>query len=396
MQYTARLNGTRMPVNKNIPFYVPWITEQDKKAVLEALESRWLTGGPKSAEFESQFADYVGVKHAISVNNCTAALHLAMRAANVKSGDEVIVPDITFAATANAAIFCGAKPVLCDIDEKTLNISIDDLAERITSKTRAIIPVHYAGQPCDMSEILEIAEHHKVSIVEDCAHSLGATYKGQQTGSLGLMGCFSFYPTKMITTLQGGMITTNDDKIAEKTRSLREHAMSRTAISRETDATWYYDVTDLGYNYRLTEVQVALGISQMKRINNSMDRHVKAARHYTKKLRTLKGIITPYEAPNRTHVFHLYVIKVKKEAGITRNMLFQKLSNEGIGLSVHYTPLHLLSYYRKFLKKKDSFPVATRVYDEILSLPLYPTLTYKDVDFVTTKMKMLMVNAPMS
>jgi len=374
-----------------IPFYVPWITKDDKKAAVESLNSRWLTGGPKAAQFEQKFADYIGVKHAISVNSCTAALHLSMRVLNIKPGDEVIVPVLTFAATANAPIFCGGKPVFADIDEKTLNISPDDILNRITKKTKAIIPVHYGGQPCDMKKILEIAEDHKLHVVEDCAHSLGAKYNDKQTGNFGIMGCFSFYPTKILTTLEGGMITTNDEKLAKRLKVLREHGMNKTALDRESDAKWYYDVVDLGYNYRLTELQAALGISQLERVTEGIKKRIKAASYYTQKLSSpaLRGIITPYKAPNRSHVFHLYVIKVQRDkTGINRDELFRKLTDNGIGVSVHYTPLHLLSFYKKFLNDNSmTFPTAEHVYEQILSLPLFPTLTKKKIAFITNKIE---------
>lgn len=294
-------------------------------------------------------------------------------------------------ATANAPIFCGARPIFVDVDEKTFNISTQDIVNKITPRTKAIIPVHYGGQPCDMSEILEIAEDHHLSIVEDCAHSLGSEYKGQKTGSFGIAGCFSFYPTKIITTLEGGMITTDDERVAEKMRILREHGMNRTAINREFSATWQYDVIDLGYNYRLNEIQAVLGISQMDRVAEGITKRKEAAHYYTKstKQHSLKGIIPPYEAPDRSHIFHLYTIKIKKEsAGISRNELFKSLSSQGIGLSVHYTPLHLFSFYRSFLKNSSmSFPIAERIYEEIMSLPLYPTLSKENMDFVITKIE---------
>lgn len=380
-----------MKQTDNIPFYIPWITDEDRKAVLEALESRWLTGGPKAKDFEEMFADYIGVKHAIAVSSCTAALHLAMRVLNIKTGDEVIVPDLTFAATANAPIFCGGKPVFADIDEKTFNISPQDLLNRITSKTKAVIPVHYGGQPCNMKEILEIAEDHKLYVVEDCAHSLGAEYRGEKTGKLGIMGCFSFYPTKILTTFEGGMITTDHDRLANRLRILREHGMTKTATQREKEATWYYDVVDLGYNYRLNEVQAALGISQLKRVEEGIQRRIKSAHHYTKKL-SVNGIIPPFEAPNRSHIFHLYAIKIQKDkVNTTRNELFTELANNGIEPSVHYTPLHLMSFYKKFLNgNSNAFPVAEQVYEQILSLPLFPTITKKKIDFITQKIKEVM------
>jgi len=368
-----------------VPFYFPWISKEDKKAVLEALGSRWLTGGPRTREFEEMFANYIGTKYAIAVNSCTAALHLAMRALNIGPGDEVIVPVFTFAATANAPLFVGAKPVFADIDEKTFNISIEDIENKITEKTKAIIVVHYGGQPCDMKEIMQIANQHKIHIVEDCAHSLGAEYMGQKTGSIGVIGCFSFYPTKIITTLEGGMVTTNDEKIAKRIAILREHGMTKGAFEREKRATWRYNVVDLGYNYRLNEVQAAIGISQLKRIDEINKRRIEAAHYYTQKLKEIRGIITPYEAKDRIHVYHLYAIRVvRQENGINRDKLYKRLSAKGIGLSVHYIPLHLLTFYKKMLKyKTGDFPNAEKVYKEIMSLPLYPTLKKAQIDYIT-------------
>ncbi len=369
--------------SKKIPFYVPWISKEDEKAVSRALRSRWLTGGPRARDFEGMFADYLGTRFAVSVSSCTAALHLAMRVLKIGPGDEVIVPVFTFASTANAPLFCGAKPVFVDIDEKTFNISPEDVTRKITRKTRAIIPVHYGGQPCDMKEIQEIAEDGKIHMVEDCAHSLGAVYDGKKAGSLSTMGCFSFYPTKIITTLEGGMITTDDEQTARRLKLLREHGMTKSASERESDETWFYDVTELGYNCRLNEIQAALGISQLNRVEKGIQKRVEAARFYTKLLNAC-GLATPYEAPHRTHIFHLYAIRIIREkAGITRNELFKRLANRGIGVSVHYTPLHLLSFYRKLLKNKRlEFPVAERVYEQVLSLPIYPTITREAIRYV--------------
>jgi perosamine synthetase len=387
-QHIKVLRRRDLPASEGIPFYVPWITEKDKKAVFDALGSRWLTGGPKAKEFERLFADYVGTKFAVAVSSCTAALHLAMRVLSIGSGDEVIVPDLTFAATANAPIFCGAKPVFADVDEKTFNISPADVLEKVTPKTKAIIPVHYGGQPCDMKELLEIAEDNKLFVVEDCAHSLGAEYDGKQTGTFGAMGCFSFYPTKMITTLEGGMITTDDERLDAKLRLLREHAMNRTALERELSTTWQYDVIDLGYNYRLTEAQAALGMSQLERIEAGIKRRIKRAGYYTERLSKL-GVITPQRAQNRSHNYHLYTVRIPKNSrGKTRNHVYKRLMDSKIQSSVHYTPLHLMSFYRKFSKgASNHFPVAEKIYQEILSLPLYPTLTKREIVEVTTKIR---------
>lgn len=372
-----------------VPFQVPWITQEDKNAVLDALNSCWLTGGPKAREFEKSFADFIGVKHAVSVDSGTAALHLAMRALNLKPGDEVIVPVFTFAATANAILFCGAKPVFADVDSRTFNISTKSVSEKVGRRTKAIVLVHYGGQPADIKETLDIAEDHKLCIVEDCAHSLGAYYRGKKAGSIGLMGCFSFYPTKILTTLQGGMLTTNEEQIARKVELLREHGMTRGALDREKRVDWHYDITDLGYNYSLNEIQAALGISQLKRVEVGIKKRVEGAQYYSTKLAEIKGLVTPYEAADRTHVYHLYVIKVLREkCGLSRDELFTKLSKNGIGLSVHFTPLHLFTFYKKIgANTSETFPNAEDAYKEVLSLPLFPTITKDQIDYVVDSIK---------
>lgn len=380
----------RSKVNKEVvPFSVPDISEQDKKDVIEALSSRWLTGGPRVEKFEKQFASYVGVKYAVAVNSCTAALHLTMRALDVGPDDEVIVPTLTFAATANVSLFCGAKPVFADIDEKTFNISPQDVLRRITARTKAIIVVHYGGQPCDMNEIMQIAENHKLAVIEDCAHSLGASYFSRQTGGIGTAGCFSFYPTKNITTLEGGMVTSNDKNLAHRVSIMRSHAMTRGARERSDSLTWYYDVVDLGYNYRLNEVQAALGMSQLSRVDEMNNRRIERAHYYTQRLKKVKGLILPFESENRTHVYHLYVVRVvRKKFGMNRDQLFRELSEKGIGLSVHYTPLHLLSYYKEKLDcKAGDYPIAERISKEILSLPLFPGLIHAQMDFVVKQLE---------
>jgi perosamine synthetase len=370
---------------------VPWITAEDKKAISKSLESRWLTGGPIVADFERLAAAYLSSKHATAVNSCTAALHLAMRVLDIKTGDEVIVPDLTFAATANAPIFCGAKPVFADIDEKTFNILPSEILRKITPRTKAVIPVHYGGQACDMREILEIAEDYRLHVIEDCAHSLGSHYEGIKTGNLGTIGCFSFYPTKIITTFEGGMATTNDEKLDRRLRLLREHGMSKTAIDREKETIWRYDVVDLGYNYRLSEPQGALGITQLKRIDAGIKKRKVLANYYTRMLCKLfpSGIVPPYEAPNRSHIFHLYTIKVQKDVlGISRNTLFNRLLEKGVQTSVHYTPLHLMSFYKQFMDGKAcDFVGSEHVYEEILTLPLYPSLSQKDIATITERIE---------
>jgi dTDP-4-amino-4,6-dideoxygalactose transaminase len=373
-----------MPAER-VPFFVPWITDDDKKAVLEALNSRWLTSGPNVARFEKEFSQYVSVKHAVAVSNCTAALHLVMRALNIRPGDEVIIPAFTFAATANSVLFCGARPIFADIQESSFNISPADIQSKITPHTKAIVAVHYAGQPCDMDEIMEIAQDSHVPIIEDCAHSLGATYGDCQTGSMGIAGCFSFYPTKNITTLEGGMITTNDDDVARRAKLSREHCMTKTALDREKLGSWFYDIVDLGYNYRMNEIQAALGISQLKRVEEGKGRRTVLANYYSDKLRKMTGIVLPTVSEGRSHAYHLYVVRVVNEMfGLTRDELYKHLTARGIGLSVHYTPLHLLTYYKQISNSRaGDFPVAERAGTEVLSLPLFPTLAEKRIDYIS-------------
>jgi dTDP-4-amino-4,6-dideoxygalactose transaminase len=240
-----------------------------------------------------------------------------------------------------------------------------------------------------MKEIMQIAEDYNLHVIEDCAHSLGAEYKNQKTGSIGTIGCFSFYPTKIITTLEGGMVTANDKKLADQIRTLREHGMTKGAFNREKEMTWHYDIVNLGYNYRLNEVQAAIGISQLKRINEIIERHIEAAHYYTKKLKEIDGIVTPYESKDSKHVYHLYVIKVLEgKYGINRDELYKRLSEKGIGLSVHYKPLHLLTFYKRRLKYKEGdFSVAERIFKEVLSLPIYPTITKEQMDYVIENIK---------
>ncbi len=376
-----------MVVSVKVPFCIPDINQQDRDSILESLSSRWLTGGQKAVEFEKRFADYIGVKYAIAVTNGTTALHLAMRALGIREGDEVIVPTFTFVATANAPMFCGARPVFADINERTFNISLESILVKIAKKTKAIIVVHYGGQPVDMKEVLQIAMKHNLFVVEDCAHSLGATYKHWKTGNMGVASCFSFYPTKNLTTFEGGMVTTNDKVLAEQFRLLKNHCMTKEVLDRSKTSDWYYDVTDIGYNYRLDEVRSSLGISQLSLIDFMNQQRAEKARYYTEKLSGVKGIITPYQAENRTNSFYLYSIRVvENEFGISRDELFSRLSKVGIETTVQYTPLHLFTYFKKtFGYKKGDYPIAEKVGEEILCLPIFPQLKREQQDYVVEK-----------
>lgn len=367
-----------------IPFSMPDIKAQDKKSVLDVLNSQWLTGGLATPEFENKFAQYIGVKHAIAVSSCTSGLHLAMRALGIKSRNEVIVPTLTFVATANAPIFCGAKPVFADIDEDTFCISPKSIRSQITNLTRAIIVVHYGGTPCNMYDILKIAEDNDLCVVEDCAHSLGSTYDDIQTGGLADIGVFSFYPTKNLTTGEGGMVTTNNDYWAKHMRQMRSHCMTKEAKERSESGSWYYDVTDLGYNYRMSELQAGLGISQLVKLDERNKKRAEIAKFYTSQLKEVNGIIPPSVPVNCVSSNHLYVIRViEKEYGINRDELFKKLAEKGIECSVHYTPIHKLSYYRRrYDINEDDYPITNGISHEIISLPLYSRMQKWQAEYV--------------
>jgi dTDP-4-amino-4,6-dideoxygalactose transaminase len=377
-----------------VPFFVPWITESDRRAVADALSSRWLTGGPKIAEFERNFAEYIGVKHAVAVSSCTAALHLVMRALGIGHDDEVIVPTFTFAATVNSVLYCGAKPILCDVNPVSFNISPPELREKITKRTKGIIAVHYGGLACEMDRITEIADERGLFLVEDCAHSLGATYRGKQTGGLGRAGCFSFYPTKNITTMEGGMITTDDDKLAERTRLLRSQGLTNSPFSRQATSDWHYDIVELGYNYRLTEVQAALGVSQLSRIDQSNSQRNKAPSDYRTRMANVEGVVSPPAEQN--HVYHLYSVRVvEDDYHLTRDQLLQYLSSKGIEPSFHFTPVHQFTYYKQTLVYMlGVFPVAEQLGREVLSLPLFPTITLEQIECVCDAIREANENAP--
>ena len=368
-----------------IPYFKPSINEQDKKSVLNVLGQRWLTNGPILKKFEKTFSEIIETKYALGVNSATSALHLSLRSLDIKKGDEIIVPTFTFSATANAVEFCGAKPVLADVDYENFNILPKEIERKISKKTKGIILVHYGGQSCNMDEILKISRNYRIPIIEDCAHALGSKYKNKMCGSFGVTGCFSFYPTKIITTGEGGMVSTNKINVYKKILKLRTHGMSIRPEDREKIGQWSYDVVDLGYNYRLDEIHSALGLSQIARVNQLNKKRMELAKEYSEKLRKIKGIITPKIEANRNHIFHLYTIKIEKEFHLTRDELFKKLYKKGIGTSVQYIPLHLLTYFKeKYNKKSNHFPNANKLKNQVLCLPIYPDMTLKQLDYVVS------------
>ena len=372
-------------IDMKVPYFKPSISENDKKAVLKSMEQRWLTNGKYLKKFENNFHQFIHSKYAIGVGSATQALHLSLRAMNIGVGDEVIVPTFTFAATANAVLFCGATPILTDVDIDTFNISTEQIKKKITKKTKGIIVVHYAGQACDMDEILVIAKKNNLFIIEDCAHALGSTYKNKSCGNIGKVGCFSFYPTKIITTGEGGMITTNNSTISNKVNLLKSQGMSISAKNRESKSQWKYDLVDLGYNYRLDEIRSALGWSQLKRVNEFNKKRILIAKKYDEKLKKITGITIPKKKSDRNHIYHLYTIKIENDFHFSRDQLFNHLSKKQIGTSVQYMPLHLMSLYKeKYSKKTRDFKISNELKDKVISLPVFPSMTTKQIEYVVS------------
>lgn len=361
-----------------IPYYQPLIGEEEINEVMDTLKSGWLTMGPKTIEFEKLIAEYVGAKHAIAVNSCTAALHLSLIALGIGRGDEVITSPFTFASTGNVIVHVGAKPIFVDIKRDTYNIDPEKINGAITTNTKAIIPVHYAGQPCDMKAIMEIAEDHNLFLIEDAAHVIGAEYEGRKIGTFGDTTCFSFYATKNMTTGEGGAITTNNKELAKKLRILRLHGISKDAWKRySSKGTWYYELQECGWKYNMTDMQAALGIHQIKKLDGFIEIRRKYAKIYSGELNKLDGFVTPYEKSNVKHVYHLYPTLLED---YNRDKFIEKMRVRNIGCSVHFIPLHLHPFYKNtFGFKKDDFPNAEWVYEREVSLPLYPKMNREEI-----------------
>ncbi len=369
------------------PAYEPWISNEDKKIINKTLNQSMLTLGPQLEKFESDFCKYSNAKYAIAVSNCTAALHLSLMALGIKKNDEVIIPDLTFVADANAILACNAKPVITDINKENFFLSISNIKKNITKKTKAIIPVHIYGQVCNIDEILDVAKDNNLKVIEDCAHAVGTFHKSKHVGTLGSTGCFSFYPTKNITTAEGGKVITNSKQIAEKVRQLRSHGMTKSLQNRySSEYPWIFDILQPGYNYRLDEIRAALGITQLKRIKKINDLRKKASTYYHKNLQNIPGIILPDMVNDRTHSYHLYTIRVTNPYKLSRNQLFKKLKNNGIRTTVYWMPIHKYTAYQKFAKKSNVINT-TKIYDEILALPLFPNISKIHQDSVIKVIK---------
>jgi len=369
---------------REIKFHRPSIGKEEKKKVLEVLKSGWLTMGEKTVEFEDNFSKYIGCKHSISVNSCTAALHLALAAIGLKEGDEVIIPDMTFTATAEVITYFKAKPIIVDIKEGDLLIDPEKIKKAITKKTKAVIPVHYGGQPCDMDEIIDIAKKHNLYVIDDSAHCLPAYYKNKKIGTIGDITCFSFYATKTITTGEGGMCTTENYEWAEKIKILRLHGISKDAWKRYSkEGNWYYEVVEAGFKYNLTDIQAAIGIEQLKKADYFYEKRKEIAEFYIENFKNLKGLRTIELHKDRTNSWHLFPIFLDLDyLKISRNEFIEKLKERGIQTSVHFIPLHKHPFYKSLGYKEKDFPVSEKVYNQIISLPIYPSLNKKEVNYV--------------
>lgn len=366
-----------------IPYGRQSIDEDDIQAVIDVLRSDYLTTGPAIAAFEKAVADYTGAKYAVAIANGTAALHAACFAAGIGEGDEVITTPITFAASSNCVLYCGGTPVFADIKPDTYNIDPADIRRKITDKTKAIIAVHFTGQPCEMEEIHAIAREHNLLVIEDAAHALGADYKGTKIGNLSDMTTFSFHPVKHITTGEGGMITTNDEKLYERLVLFRSHGITREKkLMTKDEGAWYYQQLDLGYNYRITDIQCALGVSQMKKLDTFVERRRKLVARYNEAFADVDGIICPKQSEGCNNSWHLYVIQVEN-----RKAVFDALRKADIAVNVHYIPVYKHPYYQENGYRETACPNAENYYAHCISLPLFPDLTDEQQDYVIKTVK---------
>jgi dTDP-4-amino-4,6-dideoxygalactose transaminase len=375
------------PVRQDfLPLTRPWIGPEEKQEVMDTLNGVWLSRGPKVSQFEEEFQNYTGANHAIAVCSCTAALHVSIVAAGVKEGDEVITSPITFPATTNAILYERATPVLVDVDRNTFNMAPELIEERITARTKAIIPVHMAGQPCDMDRILEIARRRHLVVIEDAAHAIGAKYGEKHAGTLGDAGCFSFYASKNLVTGDGGMIIADDKKFAEFARVISLHGMSTSAwkrYSKEGSANW--ELVYPGFKYNMTDIEASLGIHQLRKIELITSLRQKLSVLYDQLLADLPEITLPHRAPGRRHACHLYVITLDVDhLSVTRDQFMEMLKAENIGCGIHFISVHLQPYYQKrFGYRTEDYPNAAWLSDRILSLPLFPQMAETDVQDVS-------------
>ena len=368
-----------------LSFHKPQIGDEEISAVVETLRSGWLTTGPRVHEFENAFANYVGAANAVAVNSCTAALHLALDAIGLREGDEVLVPTMTFAATAEVVHYFKARPILVDCEPDTLNIDPANLERAISPRSRAIIPVHYAGHPCEMNRITEIARSHQLHVIEDAAHALPASYRGRMVGTLGNLACFSFYATKTLCTGEGGMVTTANAEYAGRVRTMSLHGISKDAWKRySAEGSWYYEIVAPGFKYNMTDIAAALGLAQLAKCGRMREARRRIAGIYDQGLESLGKVATPVVRDGVEHAWHLYPMRLELEQlRISRDEFVAMMREHNIGTSVHFIPLHLHPYYRNTHQyRPQDFPNASDAYKRLVSLPIYPSMTNDDASDV--------------
>jgi UDP-4-amino-4,6-dideoxy-N-acetyl-beta-L-altrosamine transaminase len=383
------INGGKPVREDYLSYGKQWIDDEDIEAVVNVLKGDYLTTGPHVESFEQKVADYVGANYAVAVSNGTAALHMACFAAEIGEGDEVIVTPMTFAASSNCILYCGGTPVFADIDPKTYNISVEDIKNKITSRTKAIIPVDFTGQAVDMDRIRQIADEHNLIVIEDAAHALGTEYKGRKVGTKADITEFSFHPVKPITTGEGGMAVTNDYELYKKMLLFRTHGITREeSVMSRNEGPWYYEQIDLGYNYRITDLQCALGTSQMNKIDYFISRRREIVKKYNRAFNEVDEVTIPYQAEYSESGWHLYILKLNlNKLNATRRQIFDALVAENIGVNVHYLPIYLHPYYQKLGYKKGICPEAERLYESMITIPLFPKMKDQDVDDVISGVK---------
>jgi len=403
--FTDIIKPLRREVKRDsiMPYGHQWLDDSDIEEVIKVLKSDWLTQGPKVKEFESALAHYCGAKYAVAFSSGTAALHGAYFVAGISKGDEIITSPITFAATSNAALFLGAKPVFSEIEEETANIDVNLIREKITQKTKAIVPVHFAGQPVDMDELLAIAKKDGLFVIEDACHALGSTYKRRKVGSLSDLTVFSFHPVKNITTGEGGAVLTNQEDLYEKLMMFRHHGITKNPekfvnnesafshhASRLTPRAnpWYYEMHYLGSNYRLTDFQCALGLSQLKKLDDFVTKRREIVNQYNQAFKEVEEIEPLTEKPDRFSAWHIYVIKLRLEKlKKTRREIFDYLRNKGIGVQVHYLPVYWHPYYQRLGYRNGLCPTAEDYYERAITLPLYPSISDSEIRWVIDTFK---------
>lgn len=366
-------------------FHKPFISDEEINEIVDTVRSGWLSMGPKTIKFENEFNKYIGSQYAIAVNSWTAAGHLTLEAFGIERGDEVIVPTMTFPATAEIVCYFGARPVIVDVEESTLNISLEAIEKAITPKTKVIIPVHYGGQPCDMDEIHDIAKKYNLRVFEDAAHSLPATYKGIKVGNISEVTCFSFYATKTLSTGEGGMINTNNPEIAERVKVMRLHGINRDAWKRYSESgSWYYEVVAPGYKYNFTDLQASLGLPQLKKVDKMWESRINISKKYTAALKDNELIELHTIKPDRQSSWHLYPIRLNLERlTINRAQVIDEMKKGGVGAGVHFMPVHQHLFYKNSFGFDDKdFPVSSAVFPRLISLPIYPGMTDSNTDKV--------------